>query len=145
MPLLPCPPDRPRDCRSKSNFTIPLFANLREVVSPNVCRTASVRSICNDNFSVGEIGIGIHLCQRLVIPPCDFAEVYADKDLRSELEFHIDPRNVVDGNVSADNRRKVKNADTSFCTVFVKLGVIHRGVTTCKIEDARGNFLDTGT
>jgi len=81
----------------------------------------------------------------LVIPPCDFAEVYADKDLRSELEFHIDPRNVVDGNVSADNRRKVKNADTSFCTVFVKLGVIHRGVTTCKIEDARGNFLDTGT
>jgi hypothetical protein len=34
----------------------------------------------------------------------------------------------------------VKNADTSLCTVFVKLGVIHRGVTACKIENASGDL-----
>jgi hypothetical protein len=64
----PCEADGPRNSRTKSDFAVPFFANLCQIIGPYIRRATSVGAECNDDFVIWEPGFRISPCQSRVIP-----------------------------------------------------------------------------
>src|SRR5271165_3136082 len=133
----------PWHSRPKSDVPVPFFANLRQIIGPDIGRTTSVGAERNYDFVIWELGFRISLCQLRVIPIRYFSNKDPSKALRREFELRSHSRNVVDRYICSHYRRKVQDRHSSLCAVFFELSVIHRRVTRSEIENARCNFSDT--
>src|SRR5712664_373211 len=132
----------PVDGRAVADLGLPLVAELRKIVGPDVGSAAAVRAMHDDDVVCGKIYALVDAGDGRVLPLGYFAEENAGKGARGKIQSRVDTGNVVGGNGGAEHRGKVQDAESVFILESLELIVVHGAIGTTEIHGAFGDLLN---
>src|SRR5260370_36711989 len=137
--------DGPGDGRALADLGLPLVADLRKIVGPDVGSAAAVRAVHDDDVVCGKIYTLVGAGDDRVIPFGYFAEENAGQGVRGEIQSRVDTGNVVGGNRGAQHRGKVQDAESVFILKSLELIVVHGAIGGAEIHGAFSDLFDAAT
>src|SRR5262249_4591000 len=129
--------DRPVHGRAAADLLVPLGADLREIVHPNVRRAASVRPVNHDDRLTRQRHAGVERGDLRVVPLGDLAQEDVREHLARELELRR-IRQIVGRDDRAEHGRDVQELGRRRLELFIA----HRAVGGAEVDRARGHLLD---
>src|SRR5271170_5612270 len=104
------------------------ISDFGQIVGPHIGGAASILPMYDQNIVGGQQYVRIWFSYLGIVPSGDRAEEDACERLRGEVKLLDDPRHIIDWNIGADCRRKVKDLAVSMGAKIQQLCFVQRAV-----------------
>src|SRR5262249_37471233 len=116
-----------------ADLVLPILADLRKVIGPNVCGTTALGTMQYDNRRRRKSYFRIGFAQERIIPLSNSSEIDTRENLGCEIEFRASGK-IVCWNSRAQNCRQVEDTEPVRILKSLQLLVAHRAVGPTKIR-----------